>query len=133
MSEKFTCPRREAEGATSERFTFGGRNKDTWDENHECSYDGSLHPDKFMAYVRAGKKVGTTDKSYKFYLDEYDEPHRGAAKFYTHHLSEEQSEEFVRLRLQGKINFGMFPPYVPLYLPGMTNEKAQQIRQELEK
>lgn len=122
---KYTCPRRIAEGHASadSSLRMDGPNKDSWDKNGECSYDGSLHPDKFMEYVRAGKKVGTTDKSYKFYLDEYTEPHRGAAKFYTHHLSEEQGWEFVQLWREGKINFGEFPPYVPLYIPGPSTQQ----------
>lgn len=122
MSEKYTCPRRIAEGHASDDspLVLDGSNKDEWLADNTCSYDGSLHPDEFMAYVRAGKKVGSTDKSYKFYMDEYDGTVRGAKKFYTHHLSEEQGQEFVSLWRENKINFGNFPPYVPLYIPGSS-------------
>lgn len=34
-----------------------------------CSYCGSLHQDDFMAAVRAGARLGPTDKSYKVYID----------------------------------------------------------------
>lgn len=114
MSEIFICPRSIAEGRNYEA---------EWRKDKTCSYDGSLHPDVFMDYVRAGKKVGTTDKSYKFYLEEYEGRTDGAKKFYTHHLSEEQGYEFWELCQQGKVNFGDFPPYVPMYLPGPSNQK----------
>jgi hypothetical protein len=41
------------------------------------------------------------------------------AKFYTHHLTEDQGWEFHRLWLEGKINWG-YPgaPYVRLFIPG---------------
>jgi hypothetical protein len=136
MSDKFTCPRRIAEGRTIEgRFGGDGEGKDEWrkeqDGLHTCSYDGSLHPDEFMRLVREGSLIGTTDKGYKFYVREADKSVKGAGKFYTHHLSEEQSEEFFRLWCQGSINFGDYPPYVRLYLPGLTTEKATAIHGEV--
>lgn len=122
---KFTCPRRIAEGHHLEDspLTYDGPNLDEWRSDRTCSYDGSLHPDVFMEYVRAGKKVGSTDKGYKFYLDDYEGSVRGAKKFYTHHLSEEQGHEFYRLWLAGEVNFGAYPPYVPIYLPGPSTQK----------
>src|SRR5690242_11025471 len=125
MSEKFTCPRRQAEGhaSTGSPLVMDGPNLDEWRNDKTCSYDGSLRPDAFMDYVRSGKLVGSTDKSYKFYLDEYEGEVRGAKKFYTHHLSDEQSNEFMELWLAGKINWGSFPPYVPIYLPGLLRKE----------
>jgi hypothetical protein len=134
MGTTFTCPRREAEGMTSDRFAWGGRNKDEWRQENEglrtCSYDGSLHPEDFMDFVRAGSLIGTTDKGYKFYVRAADASVRGAGKFYTHHLSHEQSQEFYRLWLRGAVNFGAYPPYVRLYLPGLTAEVAAAIKAE---
>lgn len=126
MGEKFTCPRRIAEGhaGSDSPSKLDGPNKDEW-VNQQCSYDGSVHPDVFMEYVKAGKLVGTTDKSYKFYLDELDIPVRGAKKFYTHHLSEEQGWEFDQLWKDKKINWGEFPPYVPLYIPGPSTKSKE--------
>lgn len=72
-----------------------------------------MHPDDFMEYVRAGKLVGSTDKSYKFYAND-----DGFGKFYTPHLSEAQGHEFADLWGRGAINFGDYPPYVRIYLPG---------------
>jgi hypothetical protein len=125
MSEKFTCPRRQAEGHARDDspLTLDGSGKDEWRKDKTCSYDGSLHPDIFMEYVKSGKVVGTTDKSYKFYMDEYEGSVAGARKFYTHHLSEAQGWEFWNLVKEKKVNFGDFPPYVPMYLPGPSNHK----------
>lgn len=126
MSEKFTCPRRVAErGHTSANglFTLDGPNKDEWRKDRTCSYDGSLHPDVFMAYVRSGKRVGVTDKSYKFYMDEYAEEVRGAKKFYTHHLSEEQGWEFDALLRSGAVRFDFPPP--PLFIPGPSTQEKK--------
>jgi hypothetical protein len=105
--EKFVCPRSIAEGRPFDA---------EWELREgfrRCSYDGSMHPDDFMEYVKAGKTVGSTDKGYKFYASD-----DGYAKFYTHHLSHEQGLEFLELWQAGKVNFGEFPPYVPIYLPG---------------
>lgn len=124
MSEKFTCPRRIAEGHASadSPLVYDGPNQDEWRRDKTCSYDGSLHPDVFMEYVKAGKEVGTTDKGYKFYLDEYEGTVAGAKKFYTHHLSEDQGYEFFYLWQAGEINWAQFPPYVQLYLPGPSTK-----------
>lgn len=108
--EKFICPRSVAEWRPFEAI---------WNKDKTCSYDGSLHPDIFMNYVRSGKLVGTTDKGYKFYMDEYEGKVRGAKKFYTHHLSDDQAWEFYQLWITGQVNFGLYPPYVRLYLPGV--------------
>lgn len=122
MSTKFTCPRRIAEGhdRTDSPLAYDGPNRDEWRDDKTCSYDGSIHPDEFMEYVRSGGEVGPTDKSYKFYVDGYSGVTRGAKKFYTHHLSEEQGREFDQLWRDNLINWG-YPgrPYVPLYIPGM--------------
>ena len=123
MSEKFTCPRREAEGHADagSPLVYDGPMRDEWREDGTCSYDGSFSGEKFLEYVQAGLTVGSTDKSYKFYMDDWNDKVRGAAKFYTHHLTEEQGQEFARLRYLNKVNFGAFPPYVPLYIPGISN------------
>jgi hypothetical protein len=115
VSEKFICPRSRIDGRPFEA---------EWRANRTCSYDGSMHPDDFMDYVRAGKEVGSTDKAYKFYASA-----DGFGKFYTPHLSEEQAWEFHELWTAGSINFGMFQPYVPIYLPGVLarlNREAEE-------
>lgn len=120
MSDTFVCPRSLAEGRPFEA---------AWEDRggkRACTYDGSMHPDDFMAYVRAGKHVGSTDKSYKFYASD-----DGFGKFYTHHLSDAQGSEFWELWQAGQINFGEYPPYVPIYLPGpSTRLAASQQAQE---
>jgi hypothetical protein len=111
MSDTFICPRSIAEGLP---FTA------EWDQrqgHRACSYDGSMHPDDFMEYVKSGKLVGSTDKSYKFYASD-----DGFQKFYTHHLSDEQGQEFWELWQAGRVNFGEFPPYVRIYLPGPSTQ-----------
>lgn len=47
------------------------------------------------------------------------------AKFYTHHLSTEQGDEFIKLWRAGKINWG-YPghPYVRLYIPHTQEENS---------
>lgn len=126
MSDKtFTCPRRIADGRTVPgRFGGDGENKDRWRHDGTCSYDGSFSGEAFMEYVRAGHEVGSTDKGYKFYLPDWDDRVRGAAKFYTHHLEPKQSQEFFDRYLAGRINFGMYPPYTNLYLPGAVDPRA---------
>lgn len=110
----FICPRSIAEGRP-----FNAE----WDHlsgYRACSYDGSMHPDDFMEYVKAGKLVGSTDKSFKFYASD-----DGFRKFYTHHLTDEQGQEFWELWQAGQVNFGEFPPYVRIYLPGpSTNSEG---------
>lgn len=48
------------------------------------------------------------------------------SKFYTAHLSPEQSQEFLNLWSSGKVNWG-YPgyPYVKLYLPGLVVKDDQ--------
>lgn len=113
MSETFICPRSLAEGRPFEA---------EWEDRggyRACSWDGSMHPDDFMEYVKAGKLVGSTDKSYKFYAHDTD---AGFGKFYTHHLSDEQGQEFWELWQDEKVNFGEYPPYVKIYLPGPSTQ-----------
>lgn len=130
MTDKFTCPRREAEGRHREgTFQGDGPNKDYWQKDKTCSYDGSLHPDVFMDYVRQGKLVGVTTKSYKFYMEEYEGTVQGAKKFYTHHLSEEQGWEFKELGERGAIRFDFKPP--GLFIPGPST-KGPKITQQKE-
>lgn len=123
MSETFTCPRRAAEGhdRADSPIVYDGPDKDVWREDRTCSYDGSLHPDVFMDYIRDGGVIGPTDKSYKFYLEGYSGEVHGAKKFYTHHLTEEQGREFDALWRAGRLSWG-YPgyPYVPLFIPGMS-------------
>lgn len=185
MTEKFTCPRRIADGlATADGpFVGSGPNLDEWStragligQPSGCTYCGSLPSAMFMDQVRAGAKVGPTDKPYKLYIDV---PSRGTstlrvisssnspsgglthyrdlsraekkavkeyassgypkgfkdhyyglttwdatteAKFYTHHLTEEQGWEFHTLWREHKINWG-YPgaPYTRLYIPGPSS------------
>jgi len=115
----YVCPRRVAEGRDNPVFR---QTEDHWrDEGgnlRTCSYDGSLHPDDFLRLVREHTEVGPTDKSYKFYVHAADEHVRGAGKFYTHHLSKEQGDEFITLWEEGKVLWG-YPgrPYVRLFIP----------------
>lgn len=106
--EKFTCPRREEQGMHLEGpFKHSGPNLDTWRQDRSCSYCGSMHPDDFIQYVKDGKKVGSTDKDYKAYVDE--DPR---IKFYFQHLSAAQRTEFIELYNAKKFNMGEFPFYV---------------------
>lgn len=101
--------------------------KDKWRKESKgfrtCSYDGSLHPDDFMRLVREGAEIEPTDKPYKFYVRAADAHVKGAGKFYTHHLSKEQGDEFIELWTSGKVNWG-FPghPYVRLFIPHTIKE-----------
>jgi hypothetical protein len=101
-----TCPRRsESMGP----WKMDEENADSWRilsdyravRQKACSFCGSLHPDDFMAAVRAGEKVGPTDKNYKAYLGE------GHSKFYYQHLSDDQRREFVELHNAGTMNVGV--------------------------
>lgn len=75
MDDVQTCPRRIHEMGPWAR----GEGLDTWRPGRsrgggepagpECSFCGSLHPDRFMDLVRDGWIVGPTDKSYKAYLE----------------------------------------------------------------
>lgn len=97
-----TCPRRMHDFGPWER----AENLDTWDEHpglgmsgstyRGCSFCGSLHPNDFMAAIKAGDIVGPTDKSYKAYIKHADQP-SDYAKFYYQHLSNEQCNEFIEL------------------------------------
>lgn len=128
MSKKFTCPRRQAEGHASadSPLRMDGPMQDEWRKDGTCSYDGSVSGERFLEYVKAHKEVGSTDKGYKFYLPDIDAEVHGAGKFYTHHLSPEQSNEFYDLWVAGRINFGQFPPYVRLYLPGVEPDPGKR-------
>lgn len=113
--EGFLCPRRAEGGVAS---TFSG--VDTWAPGHGlvtqatgCSYCGSMAPDDFMAAVRAGKKIGPTDKSYKAYVDGH------SGKFYYQHLSVDQQREFADLQNAKRITWDEPGyPYVPPFFMG---------------
>lgn len=53
-----------------------GRNMANAPLGRYCSYDGSMHPDEFMAYLtKPGTELTPTDKSYKVYISVVsDEP-----------------------------------------------------------
>lgn len=73
MTEQHTCPRRIEDGRADpdSPFVGSGTGLDGWRTGAagpECSYCGSLHPDRFMELVREGWIVGPTDKTYKAYL-----------------------------------------------------------------
>lgn len=77
MTDKFTCPRRIADGMHTADIPFkmAGPGQDSWTtraglvgQPTGCSYCGSLPGDQFMDAVRAGREIGPTDKSYKLYL-----------------------------------------------------------------
>jgi hypothetical protein len=101
MSDKHTCPRREEDGTHIHRPQFAlptGPNLDTWevrekDGLRKCSYCGSVHPDDFLARLKAGDALGATDKNYKAYLA-YSV---GFNKFYFQHFSADQRTEFIGL------------------------------------
>lgn len=120
--KKFRCPRRE--------FDRGpGPAEDSWRVEKEgvrtCSYDGSLHPEDFMRFIKEGNEVSPTDKSYKFYLDKATPLVKGAGKFYTHHFSLDLSlgEEFISLWEKDEIKWG-YPghPYVKIYVPRASTD-----------
>lgn len=47
-----------------------GRNMANAPEGRYCSWDGSMHPDEFMAWLeKPGTRLTPTDKSYKVYID----------------------------------------------------------------
>lgn len=111
---KLTCPRRMADWGPWEREEgLDGFEMRRSDRFLSCTFCGSMHPDDLLEAIREGQEIGPTDKSYKLYVDGM------AGKFYTHHLSPEQGDEFIALWEQGKINWG-YPgrPYVRLYIPG---------------
>lgn len=127
MSKKFTCPRRIAEGHASDDspLVLDGSNKDEWTDRSGlvgqatgCSYCGSMPPQDFMDAVRDGKEIVPTDKPYKLYVHGNDDMR---AKFYTHHLSPEESNEFYNLYVDGQMRVG-YPGhfYAKLYLPGLS-------------
>lgn len=130
-----TCPRRMADMGPWQREP----GLDTWETGHglvgvqgeqpSCSFCGSLNPDVFMQWLRDGAQLGTTDKSYKAYIDcPYPNDRYGettekqvaledgrsyrsisvygrTAKFYFQHLDEAQQREFVDLYNAGSIAF----------------------------
>jgi hypothetical protein len=93
---------------------------DRWRRDGCCPYCGSMNPETFMAYVRAGGVVGPSDKSYKAYLDDADtlttsnrgvrceQMAGGQGKFYFQHLAYPSPlrAEFYDLYTAGKINIG---------------------------
>lgn len=113
------CPRRDETGQQ------GGEGLlDTWrpprgagmgSAGRTCSYCGSMEPGEFLAAAAAGVELGPTDKIYKIYIGGH------AGKFYTAHLSPDQSNELADLLDAGKLNIG-YPGYFyrPLGLPGVT-------------
>lgn len=71
--ETFTCPRRIEDGTDNDSvFTYGGKNKDEWHKregHYVCSYCGSVQPEAVFEAIEIGTPIGTTDKSYKIYVD----------------------------------------------------------------
>lgn len=107
--EKHTCPRRAENGMERDDSPFvgAGTNKDDWTVREKgglrkCSYCGSVHPDDFIAQLRAGVKLGVTDKNYKAYL-EYESTQMN--KFYYQHLDAGQRNEFIDLLNAGQVRF----------------------------
>lgn len=104
-----TCPRRAEIGVPmAYAQTIGSDEYEKRGESRACSYCGSMAPDDFMDSVRAGVKVGPTDKNYKAYVGD-----RG--KFYYQHLDEAQCREFVDLHNAKRIIWGS--PGYPYVLP----------------
>lgn len=87
-SEKFSCPRRS-------ESPFGSKDAaecpDSWRDDRSCSYCGSMHPDDVLAAVKAGEKLGPTDKNYKVYVG------NASKKAYFQHFAMEHRLEFIRL------------------------------------
>ena len=72
----FTCPRAaEGFGSLREMPAF-------WDAEGTCSYCGSISPEKFFEAVKAGAKLGPTDKNYKVYID-LPNPNAGEPTIYS--------------------------------------------------
>lgn len=147
----FLCPRREE--------SFGGPSwapsHDEWrgkDPRRTCSWCGAMHPDDFLAAVRAGLTIGPTDKNYKAYVEEtltatqraelaraYEaqgflkdhvteltETAAGehVGKFYFQHLSEEQRDEFIGMLNAKSVTIG-YPGHFYV-LPFFISRKAAE-------
>lgn len=100
-------------GGSSSVFTLA----DSPDRFHEvegelrCSYCGSLHPDKFMEYLKDGSvELEATTKDYKVYVKKGNMRY----KFYFQHLSNEQCQDFINLYITDKLRMFMNFPFNPL-------------------
>ncbi|MBI4900916.1 MAG: hypothetical protein HY829_10615 [Actinobacteria bacterium] len=149
----FLCPRRDE--VLNPDGPFKVPNHDEWhgkDPRRTCSWCGSMHPDDFLAAIRAGVTVGPTDKSYKAYVEEtLNDPDRVAlgerykaqgftrehatdlakhasgahiGKFYYRHLSEEQQGEFIGLLNAKAVHVG-YPGHFYV-LPFFVKVKAAE-------
>jgi hypothetical protein len=88
-------------------LVMAGSNKDHWDVREKgglrkCSYCGSVHPEDFIANLKAGDELGVTDKNYKAYLEHGP----GMNKFYYQHMNEDQQKEFVDMCNNHVVHFG---------------------------
>lgn len=109
MTDKFQCPRRAELGVDPAIFKVA--EFDVWTTDRKCTWCGSLHPDDLMAYIKSGKSITPTDKTYKIYLEDHQ-------KFYFQHLDNNQMYEFINLYNDRKINIG-YPGYfyvVPFFM-----------------
>lgn len=88
-----TCPRRMLDLGPWKRAEGLDGYADGQYGGPHCTFCGSLHPDRFMELLREGWGLGPTDKTYKAYL----KGPAGETKFYYHHLSPEQRNEFIEM------------------------------------
>lgn len=118
---KFTCPRR------VEDVRHSGPNLDEWRKDDTCNYCGSVKPELLFSAIEQGYELGSTDKSYKVYVDlpgsgkmkvigHSNSPQAGwkktpfkqewklkqretkrHAKFYFQHFSEADQKKFIEL------------------------------------
>lgn len=119
MNDTFTCGYRKVLGraTASSVFKHEGPNLDMWRVDRSCSYCGSMHPDDFMRYCEEGKRLGSTDKNYKVYVDDDKR-----IKFYFYHLDETQMQRFIELHNAKKLNFGDYPLYVmPFFMRAVVS------------
>jgi hypothetical protein len=103
---RFICPRRQEVPITPPDHD------DYWMATQTgqpiCSYCGSLHPEKFLAFVEQGLELYATDKNYKVCIG----PAR--QKFYFQHLSVAQQRHFVNLMNSRQVVFNEGLKFDPL-------------------
>ena len=109
LRERFTCGRwypnsiwdRPGVRAGEHRWERRGRSSRCVD----CSFCGSLHPEDVRRLLAGGHNLGTTTKSYKFYIESSIVGERlpdGFGKFYVHHAPRFDDDpdwwDLIRLR-----------------------------------
>ncbi|BCG50253.1 hypothetical protein [Ralstonia phage RP13] len=94
------------------KFTCGRRlniaqDADHWREDGTCSYCGSISGEKALELIKNGATVTPTDKNYKMYINDGN---GSDIKFYFHHFTPTQCQEFCDLMRDHKMKI-MYPGY----------------------